>query len=613
MRIGAQYLGAGTCDFVVWAPERKEVAVRIVSPEELVIPLSREERGYWHTTAVNIWPGARYLFRLDNELERPDPASHFQPHGVHGPSEVIDHTAFQWENANWPGLSLAELIIYELHIGAFTPEGTFEAALKRLDDLRDLGITAIEIMPVAQFPGERNWGYDGVYPFAVQNSYGGPEGLKKLVNACHKSGLAVILDVVYNHLGPEGNYLAGYGPYFTDKYRTPWGGAINFDEGMSDQIRNYFIENALYWLRDYHIDGLRLDAIDTIGNHSARPFLMELADSVREFAGGQNRQIHLIAESDLNDPRVIRPKQSGGLGLSAQWNDDFHHALHALLTDEPQGYYLDFGNIVQLAKAYREGFVFSGEYSAYRRRKHGASTRDDPAQQFVVFAQNHDQIGNRKQGERLSSLVSFEVSKLAAGSVLLAPNVPLLFMGEEYGEEAPFLYFVSHNDRDLIEAVRAGRKAEFADFCWQGDPPDPQSPETFERSKLHWDQRSQDSHGLLLEFHRCLIKLRRKIPALSHLSKKNLEVAEDERERFVLMHRWYGESQVFCALNFNYQPITFRPDLPMGQWKKLIDSSETNWLGPGSLLPEKISRGSELSMRPQSIALFERQGARGLS
>jgi maltooligosyltrehalose trehalohydrolase len=363
-------------------------------------------------------------------------------------------------------------------VGTFTPEGTFEAIIPHLDELRELGITAVELMPVAQFPGTRNWGYDGVYPFAVQNSYGGPEGLKRLVNACHGRGIAVVLDVVYNHLGPEGNYLWDFGPYFTDRYKTPWGSAINFDGPHSDPVRRLFIENALYWVTEFRMDGLRIDAVHGILDFSAYPFLEELASAVHEKAERLNRRVYVIAESDLNDTRVIRSRELGGYGLDAQWNDDFHHALHTLLTEDQTGYYQDFGRLGDLVKAFREGFVCSGQYSSYRRRRHGNSSRDIPAGCFVVFAQNHDQVGNRMRGERLSQLVCRERMKLAAGVVFLSPFIPLLFMGEEYGETAPFPYFISHSDADLVEAVRRGRREEFAAFGWSQEPPDPQIPMT---------------------------------------------------------------------------------------------------------------------------------------
>ena len=500
MKQGAKYIGKGLCDFTVWAPFALSVSLKFVAPEQRLVPLKKSERGYWHTRAEGCLPATQYRYLLDGERERPDPASQYQPDGVHGPSEVVDHAAFRWTDSGWKGLPLPSMIMYELHTGTFTTEGTFEAIIPRLGDLKDLGINTIGLMPVAQFPGDRNWGYDGVYPYAVQNSYGGPEGLKRLVNACHQMELAVSLDVVYNHLGPEGNYLWDFGPYFTDRYKTPWGEAINFDGPYSDEVRNYFIANALHWITEYHIDALRIDAIHGIFDFSARHFLQELGEAVRLHAQSVRRDVYVIPESDLNDVRVIRPVEVGGHGLDAQWNDDFHHALHTLLTGERNGYYEDFGKIEHLEKALREGFIYSGEYSPFRKRRHGSSSKDRPGLQFVVFSQNHDQVGNRMRGERLSGLVPFEALKLAAGAVLLAPNIPLLFMGEEYGEKAPFLYFVSHGDKALIEAVRKGRNDEFKHFAWNGEPPDPQDERTFLASKINWEKRRQGEHAVLLNF-----------------------------------------------------------------------------------------------------------------
>jgi len=605
MRIGAHYLGSGRCGFFLWAPFLREVAVKVVSPKENIIPMKRKNLGYWRVTIDEIPPETRYFYRLEKSLDRPDPASNFQPEGVHGPSQVVDHSTFHWEDENWSGIPLEKMVIYELHVGTFTPEGTFEAIMARLDDLCDLGINAINIMPVAQFPGERNWGYDGAYPFAVQNSYGGPEGLKRLVNACHKRGMAIILDVVYNHLGPEGNYLADLGPYFTERYQTPWGKAINFDHAYSDDVRNFFIENALYWFGHYHIDAIRLDAIHAIYDMSAKPFLQELAEKVEDFSNEHGRKLYLIAESALNDAKVIRPRELGGYGIDAQWCDDLHHSLHTLITGEKTGYYIDFGRAKHLVKALREGFVYSWQYSAYRKRRHGSSSKDRPAHQFIAFSQNHDQVGNRMLGERLAKLVSFETLKLAAGAVLLSPYIPLLFMGEEYGEESPFLYFVSHSDPDLIAAVREGRKEEFKAFKWEGEPPDPQSPETFLQSKLRWEKRTEGKHKVLLDFYRRLIQLRREIPALASLDKNSLEVSGTEEERLIFLRRWHNKNQVFCIMNFNKKGMAFPISVPNGRWKKVIDSSEERWRGPGSLMPEIVEDGRELTIKSLSFALYE--------
>lgn len=603
MNIGAELKNERTCDFVVWAPYREDVRLKILSPRESILPLEKDEKGYWRATVAEPSESLQYFFMLDGELERPDPASHCQPSGVHGPSLVVNHHAFNWKDQGWSVPALNEMIMYELHIGTFTPGGTLDAALSRIPYLKDMGVNAIELMPVAQFPGTRNWGYDGTCLFAVQNSYGGPEGLKRFVNASHMQGLAVIMDVVYNHLGPEGNYLSDYGPYFTDKYRTPWGMALNFDDAHSDEVRNFFIENALHWFRNYHIDALRLDAIHGISDMSAYPFLRELADKVRNFSALTGNPCYLIAESDLNDPRVIRPPEREGYGLHAQWCDDFHHSLHTLLTGENDGYYADFGSIRQLAKSFREGFVYSGDFSIYRKRRHGSISRDRPTDQFVVFSQNHDQTGNRIFGDRLARLVSFESLKIAAGSVMLSPYIPLLFMGEEYGEDAPFLYFVDHSDKSLIEAVRTGRKEEFKAFLWEGELPDPQSAETFHASKLSWEKREEGHHKVLLEFYKQLISIRRTVPAVSCPDRKNTEVVADEKSRTLMVRQWKDNSHIFCIFNYHTEVSAVELDLPGGNWTKLLDSSDAQWNGPGSTLPHRAQRG-KVRIKGRSVVLY---------
>jgi maltooligosyltrehalose trehalohydrolase len=459
--------------------------------------------------------------------------------------------AFPWEDQEWSGLQLADFVLYELHVGTFTPEGTLDAVIPHLDGLKDLGVTAVELMPVAQFPGSRNWGYDGAHPFAVQNTYGGPAGLKRLVNACHRKGLAVVLDVVCNHLGPEGNYLAEFGPYFTDRYRTPWGSAVNFDGPHSDEVRRFFVENALHWVVDFHIDALRLDAVHAIVDHSAVPFLQELGEAAHHSSTRLGRPVYVIPESSLNDNRLVRPRECCGLGLDAQWNDDFHHSLRTLLIDDRAGYYQDFGRLDCLVKAYRHGFVYSGEYSTYRRRRHGNSPRAIPAHRFIVFSQNHDQVGNRMMGERLTELIGFEGLKLAAGAVILSPFIPLLFMGEEYGETAPFRYFVSHSDKDLIEAVRRGRRKEFEAFAWRGEPLDPQDENTYLGCKLNRDLCRQGRHRVLFDFYKELLRLRRTHPALALLSKDHMEAHSCEQERIIYLRRWCAGRQTFILLHFN--------------------------------------------------------------
>lgn len=578
---GAHYRGGGICDFHVWAPLRK--AMSVAFPESgRKLSMEKGPGEYWTLSAGDVAPGALYQYGLDDAgLKRPDPASRFQPEGVHGPSAVVDPSAFAWSDSAWRGIPLEDLIIYELHVGTATEEGTFSSVIRKLDYLLELGVNTLELMPVAQFAGRRNWGYDGVYPYAPQNSYGGPEGLKALVNACHARGMAVMLDVVYNHLGPEGNYLEEFGPYFTGRYRTPWGAAVNFDGPWSDSVRHYFVSNAVYWVTDYHLDGLRIDAIHGIFDFSARHILEEMAEAVHSRAGTLGRKIHVMAESDLNDARVISAKECGGYGLDALWNDDFHHCLHVLLTGERDGYYRDFDSVGQLEKACTEGFVYSGQYSAYRNRRHGNSSRGLPASRFVVFSQNHDQTGNRALGDRLCSVVSFEKLKLAAAAVILAPYLPLLFMGEEYGETAPFQYFISHTDPELVEAVRKGRREEFASFGWIGNVPDPQDEATFHRSRLTPGLHNAGNHAKLYAFYRELISLRKRSPSLSSLNRETCETGSREDERLLSILRWSGEDMTFSVFNFDEQPQEYRVRLSAGRWDLALDSASEAWGGPG--------------------------------
>jgi maltooligosyltrehalose trehalohydrolase len=605
VNVGATLLGDGRCRFTVWAPLRKQIEVQIVSPTQRQIPMQQDEQGYWCCTAENINAGDRYVYRLDGQITRPDPASYAQPEGVHGPSQLVDQSAFTWSDGHWRGIPLADLIIYEIHVGTFTPEGTFAAVISRLPRLKELGITAIEIMPVAQVPGDRNWGYDGVYPYAVQQSYGGADGLKALVDACHAQEIAVVLDVVYNHLGPEGNYLADFGPYFTSKYHPIWGDALNFDDAHSDAVRNFFLDNALYWLETFHVDILRLDAVHGIYDLSAQHFLEALADRVADLGKHQDRQRYLIAESDLNDMRVIRPKSQGGYGIDAQWHDDFHHALHVLITGEQQGYYQDFGRCADLAKAFQEGFVYAGQYAPHRQRCHGNSSRDARGDQLVVCAQNHDQVGNRPLGDRLSQLATFEGLKLTAGAVLLSPFVPLLFMGEEYGETAPFLYFISHSDPDLVAAVRQSKQQEFDELGVEAESYDPQAAETLARCRLNWQQQHQGQQQVLWNFYQKLIQLRRSHLVLQRLDKQNLKAIPDETLKLLMIQRWTDAEQVFYVMNFRDRPITLRLDLPPGNWEKLLDSAETTWSGPGSALPKKLSSPETVMISAQGFALYQ--------
>jgi maltooligosyltrehalose trehalohydrolase len=599
--IGAVMLPGSDCRFRVWAPAAEEVCLHLMPPDERSIALKPDGGGYHEAIVEGIAPGARYRFRWPDGRELPDPASRFQPLGVHGPSEVVALSPSAWNDGIWSGLALEDYILYELHVGTYTPEGTFDAVIPFLPEIRDLGVTAIELMPVAQFPGGRNWGYDGVYPFAVQNTYGGPEGLQRLVNAAHGQGLAVVLDVVYNHLGPEGNYLGAYGPYFTDRYHTPWGSAINFDGAYSDEVRRYFVENAIYWFREFHIDALRLDAIHGIVDASAVPFLADLSVGTHDLAKRTNRKLWLIAESDLNDARVLRDVTGGGFGMDAQWSDDFHHAVHVLLTGERNGYYADFGGIRALATTLREGWFFSGQHSSYRRRRHGNSPLDFSPDRFVVCTQNHDQVGNRAIGDRLSTLVDLEHLKLAAAITLLSPFTPLLFMGEEYGETAPFQYFTSHSDPALIEAVRRGRTEEFAAFGWATGIPDPQAESTFMRSKLSHSPRTPETHQTLWAFYQELIRLRR-----GYLRVAGQAVEVDGFETSLALRYSCGSSAIMALFSFAEKRESVTVKNRAGIWRRCLDSRDQRWQGPGTMLAETLRSNGEVSLtlEPISCALY---------
>lgn len=564
--------------------------------------MEKDAQGYHNTVVEQARAGVLYRYRLADGREFPDPASRFQPEGVHGPSEVTASRSS--DDSGWFGIPLRDYVIYELHVGTFSAEGTFDGVIPHLRTLKDLGITAVELMPVAQFPGSRNWGYDGTYAYAAQNSYGGPEGLARLVDACHREEMAVILDVVYNHLGPEGNYLPVFASYFTDRYRTPWGDALNFDGEGSDEVRRYFIENALYWVTELQIDALRLDAVHAIADQSAYPFLHQLADEVRERALELNRRIHLIAESDLNDPRLIRPPELGGFGLDSQWSDDFHHSLRTVLTDDRAGYYADFGELEQLATAITDSYVFANRYSPHRGRHHGAPSGDLDGSKFFSYIQDHDQVGNRMMGDRLTTQLSFDQLKLAAATVILSRFLPMLFMGEEYGEKNPFLYFTSHSDEDLIEAVRKGRREEFASFAWAGEAPDPHAEETFMKSKLSFGKAGEQN--VLWRYYRELIRLR-KHPALVSLAREDISVQQFTSQRVLVVHRKTGDAEALIALNFSDAAQTVVADLSPGPWQRLIASSDREWDGEGPEVGTINSEGkARLELAPWSAVAWAR-------
>jgi len=604
LELGARLLADRSVRFSVWAPRAPYVRVRICNgPAAGEYAMTRDgvHEGVFAATIPNAGAGIDYHFVLGDRA-LPDPVSRWQPEGVHGPSRVIDPGLMQWTDDGWRGLTMPELIVYELHVGTFTPEGTFAAVIPRLSALRGLGVTAIELMPLAQFPGDRNWGYDGVDLYAVQNSYGGPYELMRLVDAAHAAGLGVLIDVVYNHVGPEGNYLDAFGPYYTDKYKTPWGRALNYDDAHSDMVRGFVIDNALHWITEYHADGLRLDAVHGIFDFSAIHLLRQIAGAVHERAALLGRSVVVIGESDLNDPRLIRAVGDHGHGLDAQWSDDFHHAVHAMLTGERAGYYMDYaqagGSEGVVADALREPFVYDGRYSAYRRRYHGAPSVGLPRQRFVVALQNHDQTGNRAAGERLSTLVSPAQLRLAAALLLLSPYVPLLFMGEEYGETNPFQYFVSHGDPKLVEAVRVGRRQEFEAFGWGTTVPDPADPETFSRSRVDWDKAQCPEHAQLLALYRDLLALRHEEPMLrpdaARTSVENgapgwitlLRESADSAPRAAS-----GETEAVLAL-FNCSgehagvPV---PGSDMRAWTVRLATDAAGYGGSGSTTVEKIA------------------------
>jgi maltooligosyltrehalose trehalohydrolase len=543
----------------VWAPRANDVQLDLGADR---LSMVRADGGWWTLDTPRVRPGVDYAFVLYGaEPPLPDPRSQSQPHGVHDRSRVVDHSAFNWTDAGWNAPALDSTIVYEMHVGTFTAAGTFDAAIDRLSHLTDLGITHLELMPVIEFSGDRGWGYDGVDIFAPHHAYGGPEALKRLVDACHARGLAVLLDVVYNHFGPSGNYLPRFGPYLTHRYATPWGDAINFDERGSDEVRRLFCDNALMWLRDYHFDGLRIDAVHAIVDTSATHFLEQLASEVEVLERESRRRLVLIAESDLNDPRLVRARELGGFGLNAQWSDDFHHALHTVLTGERAGYYADFGSIADLAKAIKQAWVYDGRYSSFRGRRHGRSPAGLSGHRFLGYAQTHDQIGNRATGERSAHLMSTGRLKIAAALVLTSPFVPMLFQGEEWGASTPFLYFTGHEDTDLARAVSAGRKREFVAFGWDPERiPDPQALETFERSKLNWQELSQAPHREILEWHRELIRLRARMPELRDGRMDLIDTAFDEDARWLKVTR--ERVTIACNLSAAAQSIPIASGVP---------------------------------------------------
>jgi maltooligosyltrehalose trehalohydrolase len=572
-----------------------------VSPQARETEMTPEAGGYFTCESRQAEEGGFYAYRLDDGQAYPDPASRWQPQGVHRPSALFFPQSYSWSDQRWRGVSREDLVIYELHVGTFTPQGTLEAVAARLPQLAALGITAVELMPVAQFPGDRNWGYDGVHPYAVHHGYGGPRVLQRLVDAAHQARLAVILDVVYNHCGPEGNYLAKFGPYFTDRYRTPWGEAMNFDGAESDAVRRFVVDNACAWVRDYHVDGLRLDAVQTIYDFGPRHILAEIQAAVQEEAARQDRRVHVIAETNQNDVRLVSPPERGGYGLDGVWSDDFHHSLHALLTGQRDGYYQDFGSPAHLVKALADAFVYDGGYSPFHRRCHGTPVDGLDRTHFVVCAQNHDQVGNRPGGDRLAVLVPPAAQRLACGLLLLSPCVPLLFMGEEYGERRPFPYFCSLADPALAEAVRRGRREEFAglSFRWAGEIPDPQSPDTFAAAQLQWSWPAGSPQAQLRQLYQDLLAARREWPGLRDRQHTRARLAGDPPAAVLWLERG-GPQGVLTVANLTAEGVPVPAAHPPG---RLLLSTEDVRYGGGRHAQDRPER-----LLPYEILVFSQAG-----
>lgn len=585
--IGINLREDGSADVSIWSP----LAARVdVVTDHDTIALQKAENGYWRAITKSITAGTKYKVSVNGDDPLPEPASLSQPDGVHGQSEVIDLGKFKWADSAYKNIPLGQYIIYELHTGTFSEENNFDGIISKLPHLVSLGVNAIEVMPVGQFPGARNWGYDGVYPFAVQNSYGGAEAFQRLVNACHESGVAVVLDVIYNHIGPEGNYLPKFGPYFTDKYATPWGKALNFDDAWCDGVREYFIENALMWFRDFHVDALRMDAVHAIKDLGPSHIIKEIRQHADELSEATGRKHYLIAEMDLNDPVFINPYDKCGYGVDGQWVDEFHHALRVSAGGKPEGYYADFNGIEHLAKSYNDAYVYDGQYSEHRKKLFGIKT-SNPGNQFVVFSQNHDQTGNRMLGERTSQLFSKDMCRLMAAAVFVAPFIPMLFMGEEWAEPHPFLFFVSHTDKELAAMVNKGRKEEFSYFNWEGEPPDPRLEKTFTDSMLQWNLLQDETHKSMLEYYRNLIALRKSSPALFNNDRGKTRAEAHAGKQLLILKRWSDDQHLECFLNFSSsdQPISLTNE---NNYKIIFDSTGSS---------------THTLIRAESIIIFERK------
>jgi maltooligosyltrehalose trehalohydrolase len=571
--------------FKVWAPFAERVAAEVDGAR---VPMRGPDvDSWWQVEVETARPGSNYGFLVDNDPKvYPDPRSQWQPRGVHELSRVYDQSAYCWADTGFQALPLSSAVVYELHVGTFTPEGTLDAAIERLPYIKQLGVTHVELMPVASFAGNHGWGYDGVALFAVHELYGGPDALKRFVDAAHGAGIAVLLDVVYNHFGPSGNYTGRFGPYVTEAHHTPWGGIVNLEGIDAREVRRFFCDNARMWMRDVHIDGLRLDAVHALVDRSAIHLLEQLVVETKELEASLGRRLVLIAESDLNDPLMVTGRDVGGFGLDGQWSDDFHHALFAVLAREPQeGYYADFGRIEQLAKALQDTFVYDGIYSEHRKREHGRPARHLPQSRFLGYIQNHDQIGNRAVGDRISEVAGFDRAKIAAAFVLLSPFTPLLFQGEEWAASSPFLYFADHEDPELARLVSEGRKREFAAFGWNpASIPDPERLETFERSKLLWDEMEQGWHAEMLAWYRELIHLRRSTPDLNDSEPGRTYVRWNEERKWMEMER--GGVRLVCNLSGVTQtyPLPDGAVVALSSREKIVKDRGTLQLLPDTVI-----------------------------
>jgi len=612
-RLGAALVPSGAT-FAIWAPFPRNIELNLLTGARAGLhPLTQKGGGLWVGMVEGARAGDRYLFRVHaadgavpSFTDQPDPCSRFQPEGVAGPSELVDLAGLAASfKTDFKPPDLRDLVIYELHIGTFTAEGTFEAAIAELRSLRDIGFTAVEVMPIGQFPGSRNWGYDGVQWYAPQASYGGPTGLARFVEAAHAAGLAVILDCVYNHFGPEGNTLWNLGPYFTHRYKTPWGVALNYDGPDSDWVREMALQNALYWLEDYRVDGVRLDAVQAIVDHSPSHLLRELAERLEAASRRLGRALFAIAETDQNDVRLIQPRSEGGYGLSAIWSDDFQLALHAALTGERQGIYRDFGTLEHLARALRQGFAYEGEWSQVHNGPHGTMARREAVEKFVTYAQSHDRVGNRPRGERLTALVDPRAARLAQFLLVVGPGTPLFFMGEEYGERSPFFYFTSFENPELGARVAQARQDQFQSEAWVGQAPDPQESGTFERSKIDRSRREQPGHRELARLTHDLLQWRARLPALRDSRRANVSVDVDERKRLLCLRREAegDRDQVLAMCSFSLEPEVWSGYIPEGRWQLILDAQEEPYRSGD---PADVVRGGfvELSLPPYAARLY---------